>query len=129
MARPLQSPILIDQFPIIQALVDDVRRGVPVERIAARFHNGVVNVFEEALIAASALTGINRVALSGGVFQNGYLSDRLEQELPMMGFEVFSHGEVPPNDACISVGQAWIGARKLRERREKSAPAKEEHPA
>ncbi|MDR3568601.1 MAG: carbamoyltransferase HypF [Syntrophobacteraceae bacterium] len=111
--------LLIDQFPIIEALVEDLRQGVPVARIAARFHNGIVHILGEAVGAACALTGINRVALGGGVFQNGYLCDRLEKELLAMGLGVFSHAEVPPNDACISLGQAWIGAQRLL--------AKEEH--
>ncbi len=121
-----EGTIVIDQFPIIEALVEDVRRGVSTGRISARFHNGVVRILGEAAAAASARTGIKRVALSGGVLQNGYLSDRLEADLWKLGFEVFSHGEVPPNDACISLGQAWIGAQRLLEERAKGAGAKEE---
>ena len=120
-----ESPILMDQFPIIEALVEDVRRGVPVGRIAARFHNSVARILGEAALAAAKMTGINRVALSGGVFQNGCLSERLEKDLSIMGLEVFAHREVPPNDACISLGQAWIGAQKLLLEREKAVPAKE----
>ncbi len=119
--------VLIDQFPIIEALVEDVRRGVPAGRIAARFHNSLARILGEAALAAAARTGINRVALSGGVFQNGYLSDRLESDLLAMGLEVFAHREVPPNDACISLGQAWIGAHKLMEKRGEAIAAKEEH--
>ncbi len=107
--------ILMDQFPIIEALAEDVRRGVPTGRIAARFHNSVVRILGKAAGAAAQKTGIKRVALGGGVFQNGYLSDRLEKDLAAIDLEVFTHGEIPPNDACISLGQAWIGARKLLE--------------
>ena len=105
--------ILIDQFPIIEALIEDVRRGVPAGRIAARFHNGVIRTLGEAAMIAAGKTGLNRIALSGGVFQNAYLSERLERDLLKMGLEVYSHIEVPANDACISLGQAWIGARKI----------------
>ncbi len=105
--------ILIDQFPIIEALIEDVRRGVSVGRIAARFHNGVIQILREAAVAAAERTGINRIVLSGGVFQNAYLSERLERDLVRMGLEVYAHIEVPANDACISLGQAWIGAQKL----------------
>ncbi|MGO9687106.1 MAG: carbamoyltransferase HypF [Syntrophobacteraceae bacterium] len=105
--------ILIDQFPIIEALIEDVGRGVPAGKIAARFHNGVIRTLSEAAMIAAGKTGLNRVALSGGVFQNAYLSERLERDLCKMGLEVYSHIEVPANDACISLGQAWIGAQKI----------------
>ena len=62
---------------------------------------------------AAEKTGLNRIALSGGVFQNAYLSERLERDLSRHGLEVYSHIEVPANDACISLGQAWIGAQKI----------------
>src|SRR5208337_4304263 len=107
------GPILIDQFPIIEALIEDVGRGVPAGKIAARFHNGVIRTLSQAAMIAAGKTGLNRVALSGGVFQNAYLSERLERNLLEMGLEVYSHTEVPANDACISLGQAWIGARKI----------------
>ncbi|MGC8491134.1 MAG: carbamoyltransferase HypF [Syntrophobacteraceae bacterium] len=108
--------ILIDQFPIVEALVEDVRRNVPAGRISARFHKGVAHLLAQAARAASRKTGIHRVALGGGVFQNCCLSERLEAELLSTGFEVFAHEEVPPNDASISLGQAWIGGRMLAER-------------
>ena len=105
--------IMIDQLPIIQALIEDVRRGVPVGRIAARVHNGVVRILSRAALIAAEKTGLNRIALSGGVFQNAYLSQRLERELAGDGLEVYGHIEVPANDACISLGQAWIGGKKI----------------
>ena len=105
--------ILIDQLPILEALIEDVRRGVPAGRIAARVHNSVVRILSRAALAAAEKTGLNRIALSGGVFQNAYLSQRLEKELAGHGLEVYGHIEVPANDACISLGQAWIGAWKI----------------
>jgi len=105
--------ISIDQFPIIEALAEDVRNGAPVGKIAARFHNGIVRVLRDAAVSAAERTGLHRVALSGGVFQNAYLSQRLEIELADRGLEVYTHIEVPANDACISLGQAWIGAQML----------------
>jgi hydrogenase maturation protein HypF len=105
--------ILIDQLPIMEALIGDVRRGVPTGRIAARVHNGAVRMLGRAAVAAADRTGLGRIALSGGVFQNAYLSQRLEKDLAAHGLEVYSHIEVPANDGCISLGQAWIGARKL----------------
>ena len=105
--------IVIDQFPIMAALIEDVRRGVALGSMAARFHNGLIRILRRAAVAAAQRTGLNRIALSGGVFQNAYLSERLERDLAGAGLEVYAHVEVPANDACISLGQAWIGARKI----------------
>jgi hydrogenase maturation protein HypF len=110
----------------MEALVEDLRRNIPTGIIASRFHNSLVRILGEAVRAASEITAIKRVALSGGVFQNLYLSDRLEADLGAMGFEVFSNMEVPPNDASISLGQAWIGVQKLFEARRKTVQEREE---
>jgi len=59
-------------------------------------------------------TGLSAVALSGGVFQNVYLSGKVEQELEDRGFEVLVHQEVPPNDACIALGQVHVGREYLK---------------
>ncbi len=85
----------------------------PGRRIAARVHNGVVRILSRGGAVAAEKTGLNRIALSGGVFQNAYLSAAVERDLPGQGLEVYGHIEVPANDACISLGQAWIGARKM----------------
>jgi len=108
-----EESILIDQLPIIKGLIEDVRRGVRVGKIAARVHNGVIRILSRAAVIAAEKTGLDRIALSGGVFQNAYLSQRLERDLMGHGLEVFCHVELPANDACISLGQAWIGAGKI----------------
>jgi hydrogenase maturation protein HypF len=104
---------IIDPFPMIREIVGEVRRKTPVGKISARFHNGMVLLLVEAAQRAARICGIETVALSGGVFQNAYLSERLEKELCRLGFKVHTHAEVPANDACIALGQAFIGARKL----------------
>jgi hydrogenase maturation protein HypF len=81
--------------------------------VAGRFHNGLVDLLAAALEKARVMTGIDRIALSGGVFQNRYLSERIELELTRRGFEVLTHGELPPNDACIALGQASLGREWL----------------
>jgi hydrogenase maturation protein HypF len=106
---------VIDPFPMIEAVVEDVRRNCPAGKIAARFHNGIISLLAEAGRFAAERAGLKRIAFSGGVFQNAYLSERLERELSGLGFEVYGHIEVPANDACIALGQAYIGAQKLLE--------------
>jgi hydrogenase maturation protein HypF len=56
--------------------------------------------------------GLNRVALSGGVFQNVYLLSTLSTELAALGFDVYRHSLVPNNDGCVALGQAVIAARR-----------------
>ncbi|MFZ2448726.1 MAG: carbamoyltransferase HypF [Syntrophobacteraceae bacterium] len=104
---------IVDPFEMVEAVVDDVRRDLPVGIISARFHNGMVRLLAEAARVAAEISGIKTIALSGGVFQNAYLSERLEKELSGLGLDVYAHVEVPANDACIALGQAFIGLRKL----------------
>ena len=92
------EPLVIDPFPIIESVVEDLHKEVPVGRIAARFHNGMVRLLADAVRRAAETTGIQKIALSGGVFQNAYLSQRLEKDLAGMCLEVYSHVEVPANE-------------------------------
>ena len=59
--------------------------------------------------------GLNRVVCSGGVFQNVFLLENLEERLGGLGMEVYTPELIPANDACISLGQAVIGAMRLLE--------------
>lgn len=110
--------ILMDPLPMVSRVIEEVRRGVAPGVVAARFHNGMVSLLCEAARASRTATGLDRIALSGGVFQNVTLSAALESRLAALGFEVLTHVEVPPNDACIALGQAhvareWIKAEGL----------------
>ena len=103
---------ILDPFPMVAAAISDVRAGEAAGIISCRLHNGLVSLLVEAVERISGENDLKRIALSGGVFQNAYLSERLEKRLAERGFEVFVHKEVPANDACISLGQAYIGAHK-----------------
>jgi hydrogenase maturation protein HypF len=98
-AYPLPSG---DWGPLILAVMADQRAGVPVPRIAARFHNALV----EWILEVAASAGSKHVVLSGGVFQNRYLTERAAAALESRGFEVHTHQRVPPNDGGIALGQA-----------------------
>ncbi len=104
---------ILDPLPMIVEAVEDVRRGLLPGIISARFHNGVVSLLADASLAARAETGLKRIALSGGVFQNAYLFENLVGALRAREFEVYSHVEVPANDACIALGQAYVAAHRL----------------
>jgi hydrogenase maturation protein HypF len=104
---------IVDSFPMIADMLEDLRRSQSPGLMAARFHNGMVSLLTEAARKASEETGLDRIALSGGVFQNAYLFERLEARLKEAGLDVYSHMEVPCNDACISLGQAFVGACRV----------------
>jgi len=96
--------------PIIRAVVRDVQEGLPLSEISTRFHLTLIRMFTDLCGAIRADSGLNRVALSGGVFQNAILLSGLEQALSDKGFDVYSHRQVPTNDGGISLGQAVIAA-------------------
>ncbi|NDU77628.1 carbamoyltransferase HypF [Actinomadura sp. DSM 109109] len=93
---------------LMDAVVADLRAGVPVETIAARFHNGVAALVVAGATRIRSRTGIGTVALSGGVFQNMLLLDRAVSGLADAGFDVLTHHRVPPNDGGVSLGQAAV---------------------
>jgi hydrogenase maturation protein HypF len=96
--------------PIIRAVVTDLRAGVLTGIIATRFHNGLAAMVRDVCLLMGEETGLNEIALSGGVFQNATLLGRTVPLLQEAGFTVYTHRLVPPNDACISLGQAVVGS-------------------
>jgi hydrogenase maturation protein HypF len=97
----------LDWSPLIAALLADVKRRVSVSKISARFHNALV----EAIVAVSAHVGEKRVILTGGCFQNRYLTERVVRRLQEEGFRPYWHQRVPPNDGGISLGQVIAAKR------------------
>jgi hydrogenase maturation protein HypF len=91
-----------DWGALIEALTADRRKHVAGPLMAARFHNALV----AWLVEVASGSGMRRVVLSGGVFQNRYLTERAAITLEARGFEVFTHHQVPPNDGGIALGQA-----------------------
>jgi len=91
---------------LILAVMADRGAGVSVPVIAARFHNALTGWILE--VAASA--GLKQVVLSGGVFQNRYLTERAAALLESRGFVVYTHQRVPPNDGGIALGQAVLAS-------------------
>jgi hydrogenase maturation protein HypF len=99
---------------LFEALLDDLKHGVPLAVISHRFHNGLVDGFVEIAELLRKKTSLGRVCLSGGTFHNVYLSQRLEARLLEAGFAVFAQKEVPAGDGGLSLGQALIAASKYR---------------
>lgn len=106
-------PLQLDASHLVRAVVADVRAGVPAPVIAARFHAAVAAAAAATLGHLREETGVDRVVLSGGVFQNVTLLELLVPRLREAGFAVYLPRAVPPNDGGLCVGQAAVAARRL----------------
>jgi hydrogenase maturation protein HypF len=112
--------LVLDTLAIFQAVVRDRLAGVPTGVIAARFHNSLARLLADACGLIRERTGLNLVALSGGVMQNALLFTRLHRALTALGFEVLTHTLTPPNDGSISLGQVAVAAAQIKNEGEKA---------
>jgi len=110
------QPWTISFAPALRALREERGRGVAVGVMAAKFHNTVAAAVVQACRFIRGQRDLNRVALSGGVFQNELLLRRTEEALRTQRFEVFTHEIVPPNDGGLALGQAAVAAARLAEK-------------
>ena len=97
---------------LVRAAAEDLRAGVDVGRIAARFHHGLADATVHAVAAAAGERGVGTAALSGGVFVNEVLLERVRAGLEAVGLEVLVPSRVPCNDGGISLGQAAVAAAR-----------------
>jgi hydrogenase maturation protein HypF len=98
---------------MFKQIVSDIQKDQAVSIISAKFHNTLAMAFLEMAKAAGESTKITTVALSGGVFCNRYLANRLIKLLKKADFTVLFNRGVPSNDGGISVGQAAIAAAAI----------------
>jgi hydrogenase maturation protein HypF len=105
----------LDFSPMIRNIVDEIRTGRSKAEIAHAFHMTLPVAFRGMTESIRKRTGLNRVVLSGGCFQNRILTETTIAELEKAGFAVFFHEVLPTNDGCISLGQAvCAGAQVMR---------------
>ena len=105
--------IIFEPSPLIRAIVEDVQRGISAGTVSARFHNTLGAMVRQVCEHLRQTTGLQAVALSGGVFQNHYLTERCVGLLETGGFRVYRHSLVPPNDGGLALGQAVIAGRQV----------------
>jgi hydrogenase maturation protein HypF len=100
---------LLDWVPMLRAILADVQRGERASVVSAKFHNALV----EGIVAVARQIAEPRVALSGGCFQNRYLTERAVRRLREENFQPYWHQRVPPNDGGIALGQIMAARRGL----------------
>ncbi len=105
------SPLVIDWEPAIRALLEDRRQKATAGLIAAHFHN----MLADSILSLARHFAEFKILLSGGCFQNRYLTERVIDQLRRAGFQPYWHQRVPPNDGGIALGQVWLANSEIRE--------------
>ncbi len=123
LAYPFAIPVLkgsglpyIEPLAMWQALLGDLYEQTPPAIIAARFHKGLaraIAMMADKVTRDGDTRTTVRVALSGGVFQNRWLTEDVTRRLEAAGFDVLTQAEVPANDGGLSLGQAAIAAARI----------------
>jgi hydrogenase maturation protein HypF len=106
-------PVEIDAAPVIAGIMEDIGSGVPAEEIAAVFHESVAAMIVETATRMAELNGCPAAVLSGGVFQNRLLCERIMEISDGTGTRFLMHRTVPPNDGGVSLGQVQIAAAMI----------------
>jgi hydrogenase maturation protein HypF len=104
--------LVLDWGPMLRGLRDDVVSGAETGRISLRFHNTLA----EMIAATAVRCGAERVVLTGGCFQNRYLTERTAERLRASRIDACWHERIPPNDGGIAVGQVLAAAQQLSSR-------------
>jgi hydrogenase maturation protein HypF len=97
---------------MFQQILEDIHQQKSVEVIATKFHNTIIYAVFKVALQIRRETGLNKVVLSGGTFQNKYIMERIEPLLIKNKFDVFSQSRIPCNDGGIALGQLIIAAKK-----------------
>ena len=103
-----EKGFIIDADLVIKGTVRDLRNRVPNAIISLKFHNTVCAIIKDVCILLRKKYNINKVCLSGGVFQNKYLRENTKLILEKEGFKAYLHNRVPANDGGIALGQAVL---------------------
>ena len=105
--------LILNTQMLVQKITEAKLQGADSGRLAYLFHQTLAEQITAACMEARNVSGRQKVALSGGVFQNRLLLRLTEERLMEEGFEVLRHRMVPPNDGGIAIGQAAYGMYQL----------------
>lgn len=104
--------LLVGTSSLFHSLINDVRAWTPASVISTRFHRGLVDALARVAHILRDRTGLDRVCLSGGTFNNVFILNNLALQLNSDGFHVFTHNQVPCGDGGLSLGQAMVAAHR-----------------
>jgi len=102
------TPYIVNWEPLLKDILTDIEKKVPPGLISARFHNTMAKI----IVTVAEKIGEKQVLLTGGCFQNKYLTEKASCLLEAAGFEVYRHRRIPPNDGGIAAGQILAAARE-----------------
>lgn len=100
----------INLMPCVRQMVEEIRQDRPVGRISSKFHHTLIQAFLAGAQRVSGKTGIEKIVLSGGVFNNDIILTGLIRALEENGLTVYTHTRVPTGDGGICLGQAVVAA-------------------
>ncbi|MFH1857477.1 MAG: carbamoyltransferase HypF [Candidatus Omnitrophota bacterium] len=109
---------MADWGPMVLGILKDAEAGLPLGEIAAKFHNALA----ELIVSMAHAVGERRVVLSGGCFQNRFLTERAVSRLREERFFPYWHQRIPPNDGGIAVGQVIAALAQVRPKAEDASP-------
>jgi hydrogenase maturation protein HypF len=109
---PFKSGKTICLDETIRAIVEDIVNNTGNMTIATKLHNTIIMTIFDTVSTIRLNEGINKVVLSGGVFQNKYLLAGTTELLQKNNFEVYSHATVPANDGGIALGQLAVASKR-----------------
>ncbi len=110
------EPYEIRTAELFKQAFADFQNGISPAIISRRFHRGLIMGLAECAKAIARQTGTKTVGLSGGVMQNLTIAVELPVELQKRGLNPLVHHYLPPNDGCISLGQAVYGQLLINKR-------------
>ena len=103
---------VIDTDPLFKGMVKDLRAGESLQTIATKFHNSIAETIIRTVQRLSREHSLKKVILSGGVFQNDYLTGRVTDGLLSLGCTVLTNASSPVHDLNISLGQWYMAYHK-----------------
>ncbi|WP_022664923.1 carbamoyltransferase HypF [Desulfospira joergensenii] len=104
----------INLIPCLRQITGDLARGVPLARISRKFHGTLVKAFVRAAGKTAEQTGLDRVVLSGGVFNNNIILTQMIRSLEEIGLRVYTQSKVPCGDGGISLGQVVSAGARMK---------------
>ena len=103
-----EDGLVINVRKVIKGIVKDISADIEKSVISAKFHNTLADIISKVSAMFRKKCCVNKVVLSGGVFQNRYLTKETIRVLTMEGFLVYINAKISTNDSGIPIGQIAI---------------------